>query len=230
MRTILITGANRGIGLGLTRLFLARGEAVIATARRPEKATDLAALRREFPKTLRIEALEVDSDASARRLARRLRGLRAIDVLINNAGVFLDHGTRFETIPEEAVLAAFQANVLGPMRVIRALLPWLKRSRAPVVANMSSVVGSIAANDAGGWYSYRMSKAALNMLNKSFSVDFPRIISVALHPGWVKTDMGTSRAPLTVEESARGLARVISGLGRKDSGRFLDYRGKKLPW
>lgn len=227
-KTALITGANRGIGLGLTEQLLSKGWEVIATARNPDGSRELWETERDYGKRCQIEELDVTSDADLKRLAAKLKG-RPIDLLINNAGVMPERDG-FEKVSADAMLKGFTVNVLGPLKVTQALLPNLKAGTHPVVGTVTSKMGSIADNSSGGYYAYRVSKAAVNMVNKSFAVDFPEIISVVLHPGWVKTAMGGDQAPTSVEESTQGMLQVLLGAKPEDSGKFFDFRGKEIPW
>jgi NAD(P)-dependent dehydrogenase (short-subunit alcohol dehydrogenase family) len=228
MKTFLVTGAGRGIGLELTRQLLANNEHVLATVRKNSPALD--SLRRDYPKQLQILSLEVGLDASVSKLAEQLAAIERIDTLINNAGTYEGQESTLINLDLNVVHAVFETNLFGPIRVTRAVLPWLKRAPTPVVANMTSLMGSVGDNHGGGYYAYRMSKAALNMFTKNLAHEFSQITSVVLHPGWVRTDMGGPQAPLDTQTSAAGLLNVISGLTRKDSGGFFDYRGKELPW
>lgn len=225
----VVTGANRGIGLELVRQALARGDEVEATARRPEEAEALNALSAASDGRLRIHALDVRDDASVSAFAEAIE--RPIDALINNAGVSGQKGA-LESLSMEKALAVFDTNALGALRVTRALLPRLREGAGKKVAHLSSLMGSVADNRGGSSYAYRMSKTALNMAARSLAVDLrgEGIISVPLHPGWVQTDMGGTRAPTKVEDSAAGLLRLIDGLTLEHSGRFFDFTGKELPW
>lgn len=227
---IVVTGANRGIGLEFVRQYLARGESVVATARAPERAEALRALEAPHPGRLRVLPCDVGDDASVRDLARAL-GDGAVDVLVNNAGVRDEYASLGALSTEEA-LRVYSINALGPVRVTRALLPGLLRAKARKVAHISSGMGSIKDNTSGGSYAYRMSKAALNMASRSMAVDLRdrSVISVVFNPGWVKTDMGGRSAPLAVEDSVSALVARIDALTMKDSGRFLNWRGEDYEW
>ncbi|MEN9836232.1 MAG: hypothetical protein RL011_2425 [Pseudomonadota bacterium] len=228
-KTVLITGANRGIGLGLVSKFLAHGHEVIATARNPDGARELWEFEHTYPGRCRIVELDVTDNASIAKLATSLKG-HAIDTLINNAGYLSSPAGGFADLRESDVAKSFNINSLGPIKVTQALLPNLQAAAAPMLVVISSKMGSLADNSSGGYYAYRMSKSALNMFVRSFAVDFPDITAVTLHPGWVKTDMGGEMAPTTVEESATGLFRVITSLKPVDSGRFIDFRGDEVAW
>ncbi len=227
---IAITGASRGIGLELARQYLLRGDSVEAAVRAPQRAVELRRLAGDFPKTLHIYACDVQDEASVRAFAASLNS-GALDVLINNAGR-MGQRISLEELDLGDLVEAFQVNALGAIRVTRACLAWLRRSNVRKVIHMSSKMGSIGDNTSGDHYSYRMSKAALNMAARSMSIDLreERIISVAMHPGWVRTDMGGAAALISAEESAGGIIRAIDGLSLEQTGCFLDYRGRELPW
>ena len=217
-RTVLVTGANRGIGLALARACAARGDRVIGTARRTDEASDLAAVAD------RVLPLDVTDDASVAELAAALADEK-LDLLITNAGILVDDG--FATVDAADVLAQMDANAVGPLRVTQALRDRLAGG-ARVVC-VSSVMGSIAENGSGGYYGYRASKAALNAIVKNLSIDLAPVPVVAVHPGYVKTAM-TGRGEIGPDESAAALLAAIAGLGRRDTGRFLDRHGHDLPW
>ena len=225
----VVTGANRGIGLEICRQLAARGDEVEATAREPGKATALAALAAEADGRVRIHALDVRSDESARALAESI-GPAAVDVLVNNAGI-MGQLRSLESFDLADAMATFDVNALGPIRVTRALLPLLRQSRSARVVHVTSGMGSIGDNTSGGAYGYRMAKAALNMAARSMSVDLrgEGIVSVAMNPGWVKTDMGGAGAPTAVDVCAKGILAVTDGLTLEQSGHFVDYRGGDFP-
>ena len=226
---IVITGANRGIGLELTRQYLARGETVHAGARHPESAPVLAALGKASGGRLHVLACDVTKDDSVRSFAGSVTG--PVDLLINNAGVKLAND-ELADLDLENVAQTFQVNVVGALRVTRALLPALRRSPSPRIASISSGLGSVERNTTGGIYGYRASKAALNMVSRSLAQDLRKenIVTVVLTPGWVKTDMGGSAAPTPVNESAAGLISVIDRLTMEDTGRCISYLGESIPW
>lgn len=220
----LVTGAGRGIGLGMVRALLARGEEVIATARRPQGARELAA------SGARVLQLDVTDPASVAALAGELRG-EPLDVLVGNAGVGVGRSAP-GLIDFDELRRQFEVNAIGTLRVTDALLDNLRRGARRLVAHMSSKMGSIADNTSGNAYAYRASKAALNALTKSLAIDLAPegFTCVVLHPGWVRTDMGGSAAPLSVEESVAGLLAVLESLGPERSGAFLDFSGAEVPW
>lgn len=222
--TYLITGANRGLGLELARQLCARGERVIATARRVKDARELQAL------DVRLETLDVADPQSVQVFADRL-ATEPVDVLINNAGYGVKD-VALAGLDVESLAQFFQINSLGPLRVTLALLPNLRLGGRKTIVQMTSKMGSIADNTSGGCYGYRASKAALNALNKSLAIDLAGegLTCVALHPGWVKTDMGGASAPQEIPESVAGMIGVIDGLDASRNGQFLDFEGNEVPW
>ena len=227
---IVVTGANRGIGLEFVKQYLARGESVVAAVREPQAAEALRALAGASPERLRVLACDVGDDASVADFARAL-GDAAVDVLINNAGVG-GGWTALDAVDTADALRVYSINALGPLRVTRALLPNLLKAGTRKVAHISSGMGSIGDNNSGGAYAYRMSKAALNMASRSMAVDLRdrEVTSVVFNPGWVQTDMGGSGAPLAVGDSVRALIARIDGLTLADSGKFLDWKGPTYEW
>ncbi len=235
--TVLVTGASRGIGLALARELSAQGWHVLAGARDPAAAHGLqAAAGKEGPGTIDILRLDVRSDESVRTAVEEAAGrVRGLDVLVNNAGVFPEEGNEsLESLPLECFEEAFAVNVVGVARVTRLFLPLLGRAAHPRVINISSLAGSISSKEDSLNYCYGASKAALNMLTRTMAAELrPRGITVvAITPGWVKTEIGGPRAPLSVEESARSLAATLGRVSEKDAGQFLDREGKKgaTPW
>ncbi|MCG8405292.1 MAG: SDR family oxidoreductase [Phycisphaerales bacterium] len=229
--TYLITGANRGIGLEFAGQLAAKGISVIAGVRNPESAETLHGLN------IPVETLDVANTVSVTAFAERLEG-RPVDVLINNAGISATHaddpreGRPLEQLKLDEMPRLFDVNSIGPVRVTQALLPNLRAGRRKVVVNISSNLGSITDNTEAGWYAYRASKAALNMLNRSMAIELGAegFTCVVIHPGWVRTDMGGPEAPLSTKESVTGMLNVIDQLTTKDNGCFLDYHGQTMPW
>lgn len=228
MAHILITGANRGIGLGLTKSYLSKGHSVIAACRNPDGERDLWELQSDHPDTLQLLTWDVCADCPD--LASVLPASQPLDLLFNNAGRLAEPGKGMADLALDEVAQSFAVNTLGPMRVIRGVLPSLQRAAEPKVINITSEMGSIAGNASGFAYAYRMSKAALNMMNRSFSLEYPNIISVVLHPGWVQTAMGGPNARIGISESVAGIVAVANGLTKQNSGQFFNYRGELLPW
>ncbi len=223
----VVTGSNRGIGLEFVRQLVSRGEEVDAGVRAPGAASELKALARPGAR-LRIHALDVADGASVERFAT---GLPAgpVDVLINNAGVS-GHKSG-EPIDPDDILRVFDTNAVGTLRMIRALLPRLREGRGRKVVNLSSQLGSIA-EASGGRYAYRLSKVALNMATKLLAADLgpDGILAVAVHPGWVQSEMGGRAAPVPPEQSVKGLLKLIDGLTPAQSGHFFDFQGRPLAW
>ena len=230
MPTALITGANRGLGQALVRSFATDGWRVHACCRVPDKSLDLRRVAEAADGLVEVHRLDVTDDLQVRGLARSLEG-EPLDLLFNNAGIY---GPRegFGSQDFEAWAKVLQVNLLAPLRMVENFVDLVAASERKLIANMSSRLGSIAENRGGSSYLYRSSKAALNMATRSLAVDLePRGIAVvALHPGWVQTDMGGEEAALTIDESVAGLRRVIAGLTIDESGRFFDYSGAELPW
>ena len=215
MPTILITGAGRGLGLELARQYAQDGWRVIGTARNAEAETI---------------ALDVTNTAQVKQLSSKLKGV-PIDVLFCNAGIMGTRGRALGSFDYAEWEKVLQVNLLGVAAVIEALIENVAASERKTVAVMSSRLGSIT-ESSGMTLPYSTSKAALNLLAKGLAATLaPRgVIVVALSPGWVKTDMGGQAAHLTPEVSVRGLRKVIGGLQREDSGKFLSYDGSSIPW
>lgn len=235
-RHVLVTGANRGIGLEFVRQLLARGDRVVAACRQPAKATALNMLSGEHPGRLHVLPLDVADARSREALARELPltggegpDVLPIDLLINNAGV-LHAGERFGQLTDANFDDSFRINASGPLLLTQALAPQL--ADGATVANISSVLGSIASTERFGTPSYNLSKAAQNMATRLLA-DALRgrgIRVVALHPGWVQTEMGGDGAQIAPAESVAGLLKTLDGLQAADSGAFFDWNGRTVPW
>ena len=225
--TILLAGANRGLGLGLVREYLGRGWTVIATARDPERATDLAALKKDHPEHLRIEALEISDAAATASLVKALHGTK-LDVIFVVAGMSKHSGTPIHEVPPEDAAREFMVNAYAPVTFAEALLSVAAPNATFVF--MTSILGSIASNAGGGMELYRATKSALNMLGSCFALRHKGSPVLLLHPGWVRTDMGGDKAPLDVPTSVRGLADTIAARRGKAGLAYLDYQNHTLPW
>jgi len=229
-----VTGANRGLGLEFVRQLLARGDRVVATCRHPGKASALNALAGEHPGRLHVLPLDVADPRAIAEVARELLLLDDdagdhIDLLVNGAGV-LHSGERFGSVGAVNLDDSFRVNAMGPFLLTQALAPRLADGAR--VANITSQLGSIANTTRFGTPSYNISKAAQNMATALLAAALRErgITVVALHPGWVQTDMGGAGATVAPQQSVSGLLRVIGGLKASDSGSFLDWRGQSLPW
>lgn len=226
MPSVLITGANRGLGLEFVRSFAADGWRVHACARNVEKAKKVKALSGDVIS----HKLDVTNGLKVASLARELAD-EPLDLLINNAGVYGPR-TGFGETDYEEWASVLQVNTLAPLRVVERFAGVLEKSETKTVVNISSRLGSIASNDSGGSYIYRSSKAALNMVTKGLSVDLgPKGFTViSFHPGWVQTDMGGEAADIPAKESVAGMRRVIAGLTTADNGKFFNYDGSEIDW
>lgn len=225
---VVITGANRGIGLGLVGRYLRAGDSVIAGCRDPDAAHELKALSASGD--LGIKSLDIGSAHSIHQFAESLSG-QPVDVLINNAGVGGGTEQSFMEINEADWLEVLRINTLAPMFVTRALLDNVRRGKLKKVMMMSSQLGAISYPSIG-YYAYETAKAALNKAVRALAQDLEKdgICVCALHPGWVKTDMGGPGAPLDVESATTGLVSTIAKLDLKESGGFWQWNGKPHDW
>ena len=220
MATALVTGANRGIGLALCRLLRQRGDTVIGVCRHTSPALETLGARV-------VADVDVTSDASVGKLARELAGTR-LDLLILNAGILRESG--LDDLDLDDVHAQLEVNAVGPLRIAHALHPNL--ASGSKVALITSRMGSMGDNGSGGYYGYRMSKAALNAAGVSLAVDLrPRGVAVAiLHPGFVRTEMPGGTGNVEAIDAAKMLLARIDALTLKTSGHFLHANGDPLPW
>lgn len=224
--TVVITGANRGIGLEFARRFGADRWRVHAAVRDPDSAEDLKALDGDVV----VHPVDVTSDLQVREFADSLAGA-PVDLLINNAGIIGPRGLTLDDMDFGAWVEVLRVNVLSPVRMLGALLPNLEAGGRKMVVNITSRMGSIG-TAGGGSYVYRSSKAALNAAMKNIALDLADrgLTVVMIHPGWVSTDMGGASAPVTPEDSVTGMLSLIDSLGPSDTGRFFDYQGETIPW
>ena len=233
MQTILVTGANRGIGFALTVQLLKDDARIFATCRRPEQADALKDLAREHPERLDILQLDVDDEASISAALQAITAKAdALDLLVNNAGIGGGEGGRvMGRLTASEVGRVVTTNAVAPLIVTQAFRDLLKHGDNPRVVMISSGMGSLARAD-GSSYAYRMSKAAMNMAARVLAFDsaMSGITSVTVNPGWVQTDMGGPSASLKPEESASALRRLVNRLGPADNGKFFQYDGSELPW
>lgn len=231
MPTILITGANRGLGLAFAHSYAAQGWHVVATCRAPDGADDLRALRDAHKDKITLERLDMQDWAGIDHLAQALAD-RPIDLLLLNAGQFGPRDQSISGFSDHEWMQVLRTNLMGPYKTAIAFAPHVARSSYKKIIAISSLMGSIQDNKAGGYYVYRSSKAALNAVMKSMALDLaPRGVTVAiLHPGWVKTDMGGSSAPLEITDSVSAMQKTIAALTQDKTGGFFNYDGKVLPW
>lgn len=227
--TVLITGANRGLGLEFVKQYAEAGWQVIACCRWPDEAKALQALAERHAEQVEVHQLNVANFEEIDALALILQG-RAIDLLINNAGVYPQ--SEFGDIDYEAWAEAFHINSMAPMKMVEAFVGHVAASNLKKIVTLSSKMGSLDDNTSGGSYIYRSTKTAVNMVMKSLSIDLkPRgIASTILHPGWVRTEMGGPNGLIDAPESVAGLRRVIENLTLENSGRFVAYDGKEIAW
>tara|TARA_B100002049_G_scaffold76967_1_gene56606 strand:+ start:339 stop:1031 length:693 start_codon:yes stop_codon:yes gene_type:complete len=230
MATVLITGTNRGIGLEFAKQFIARGDTLLATCRDIASATELDRLKVNNEK-LQIFELDVSSQESMESLPEKLEG-QAIDIFINNAGVYGPRDSEFGNVSTGEWAKVFQINAKAPMILTQLLIENLHDGFEKKLIYISSKMGSIDDNKGGGSYVYRSSKAALNAVAKSIAVDLGNSgYSVAvLHPGWVQTDMGGPNALIDTGTSVSNMINVIDNLNTQNSGSFFNYDGVIIPW
>lgn len=230
---VLLTGANRGLGLEFTRQWAAAGRRVFATCRDPDRAEALRSLAAEHPDRVTMVPCDVADEASVRDAARTVaEAADGLELVLNNAGVGGWRGG-IEELDLDEVRQVFETNALGPMRVARAFLPLLRRGRDPRrLVHITSLMGSVGDNRSGGAWPYRISKSALNMAGVNLARELAEegIASTLLHPGWVATDMGGSGATLPVAEAVGSLIATIESLTMADTGAFYDRNGQPLPW
>ncbi|BES69498.1 SDR family oxidoreductase [Marinobacter nanhaiticus D15-8W] len=221
MQRVLITGANRGIGLELARLYADRGWGVIGVCR--QSSPELEAVAEKV-----IDGVDVTDPAGISRIVDGLRDVEAIDLLINNAGLLQDE--QLGSIDFDSIRTQMEVNAYAPLRVTEAVLQFIHRGGK--IVNVTSRMGSIADNDSGGRYGYRASKAALNAFGRSLAMDLkPKGIAVAqLHPGYVKTRMVNFGGMISPQEAAAGLAERIDSLNLDNTGSFWHSNGEELPW
>jgi NAD(P)-dependent dehydrogenase (short-subunit alcohol dehydrogenase family) len=233
--TVLITGSNRGIGLEYVRQYAARGWNVIATARKPDEATELRALAASNPR-IAIERLDVTDLGAVDALAAKYAG-RPVDVLVNNAGITGTPEQQYfgKSSDYDVFAQVLKTNVIAPLKIAEAFLPHLEAGRQKKLVNVSSSEGSIAGASSGRMYFYRASKAALNMEMRNVALAMKgRGIAVAMiNPGPVDTDM-MARVPKSIlrpkDVAVADLIRITDSLTLENTGQFWDFTGKPLPW
>jgi NAD(P)-dependent dehydrogenase (short-subunit alcohol dehydrogenase family) len=230
---ILITGANRGIGLAVVEQYLLHTDAqVFAGVRNPDAASALQALVAEYDDRLVLVQLEVTDGASRQNAFSSIHAQTSgLDALINNAGIDPD-GQKLETITAETMRQVLEVNTIAPLLLVQTMLPLLKGGKNARIVNISSSMGSLERRTYGGSYAYCASKSALNMHTRGLAADLRAdgITCVMLDPGWVRTDMGGQNAALDTVTSATGIVQVVSNLTMKDSGTYLVYDGTSHPF
>ncbi len=228
MSTVLITGANRGIGLELTRQYADAGWTVIATCRKPIAPGELATL----PGDIQVHGLDVTDHRQVARLADELSAT-AIDLLINNAGVYGERNSAHQGIDYTDWEQAFRVNAMAPVKVVECFLPHLRAGSGKMIATVSSVLASIAESSPNSAsYAYRTSKCAVNMAMHVLAGELrpDGIAVILLHPGWVRTDMGGADAAIDARTSVSGIRKLLDGAGLAESGRLFAYDGREIPW
>jgi NAD(P)-dependent dehydrogenase (short-subunit alcohol dehydrogenase family) len=248
VKTVLITGANRGIGFNLVKEIttVLKPEFLFATFRNVAQAKELESFANANTTVHPIQ-FDVRDFNKYDELANEVEAKTkeaGLNLLINNAGISSKYA-RLSGVRKEDLVASFETNTIAPILLTKAFLNQLQKAAESVpdkdapwgikraaVVNISSILGSIASNDNGGLFPYRCSKAALNAATKSMSIDFQKtkILAVVIHPGWVQTDMGGPKAPITPAESVKGIVQVIKDLNETHNGEFIQYDGEKLPW
>lgn len=228
METVVISGANRGIGLELTRRFATNGCQVFAGCRRPDQADQLSQLAENLD--IKIRTLDVTSSDDVEALKAELES-QTVDVLINNAGIMGSQRQAVDDMDYAAWLQAFEVNTLAPFRLATAIRPSVSRSSNPRIVTISSQMGSLNRKSKGS-FAYRSSKAAVNKVMQVLSMELEAegIIVCPVHPGWVRTDMGGPKAEISVDESADGLFSLINNLTKEQSGRFWTWSGDEHDW
>ncbi len=227
MPTCLVTGANRGLGLEFARQYAADGWKVHAACRRPDQAAALAKVEGD----IHVHALDVTDFARVEALAKSLKG-EAIDLLINNAGVYGPRTVTYDSVDYGAWCEVLRVDTMAPLKVSAVFLDSVARSKLKRIVAVTSKMGSMTDNTSGGSYIYRSAKAALNAVMRSLALDVKGrgVTVVVVHPGWVRTDMGGAGALIDAFESVAGMRDVISKLRLEDSGRFINYDGSEVPW
>lgn len=230
MLNVLVAGASRGIGLGLVRAWLERGARVFAVARNPDASAGLAELAGQFGERLQVVAADLNAPTAGAEIVAAL-GAARLDRVLLNAGVYGPAAQDVATASEAEIGHLFLSNAIAPLRLARALRPQLNRDA--VLGCTSSVMASLQLSPGADMPLYAASKATLNSLLLSWAAqlgDTRDFALLALHPGWVQTDMGGANAPLTVEQSVAGLVAVVEAAAGTRDCRFVDYQGETLPW
>ena len=230
METILVTGANRGIGLELVKQYCNQNYQVIGTYRNENTSGEFISMSRNL-NNLKVYSLDVSSDQSLKNFSSKL-GDTPVDIFINNAGVFGPRDSSFNNVDERNWISVFQTNAIAPLLLTQLIIENLRNGSQKKLIYITSKMGSIDDNKSGGAYIYRSSKTALNSVVKSISLDLAKDgMKVALlHPGWVRTDMGGPNGLIDTTKSVSRMTEVIDRLSQSDSGCFFNYDGSKIPW
>ena len=235
---VFITGANRGLGLELTRQYLERGDHVFAASRTPADATELQQLQQQYADRLVLLPLDVTNAGSIASAAQTVSATTdSLDLLINNAGVYPHAGSgdahqRLGQLTHDDAIETMQVNAIGPLLVSQALLPLLRAGHKGRIISISSGQGSLTWKASGDPYHYSASKAALNMYMRSLAAEIGHmgLISVIVDPGWMRTGMGGDHATQEPAESARGIIRLVEQLHAEENGSFVTWQGQPVPW
>ena len=229
---VLVIGANRGIGLGLIKEILNKNSTtnVFATYRDKNKSNELINLSEKY-QNLKLITLEINNQNTINNLKDELKDVQ-IDYLIINSGILIDRSSSIKSVKERELKETFAINTIGPVMVLQSLLKNVLLSDKKVVMVMSSIGGSIGSYKSSDVYSYRISKAALNASMRLASIELlsQGVKILIMHPGWVKTDMGGKNAQIEINESVKGIISVLEKADNYETGVFVDYKGKKLPW
>lgn len=244
MKSVLITGANRGLGLELTRQYLAGGHQVFAATRQPEAATELHALAAQADGRLIVVALDVTDAASLTAAYQQVAAATDhLDILINNAGILPGHpgsgiaadnqqSQQLGQLSYDDAMRVFATNAVGPLLVTQQFLPLLKAGHKSRVVSLSSGLGSLELKASGSHYHYSASKAAMNMYMRTLAAEAGQygIISIMVDPGWMRTEMGGTGAALPAADSAKGIIRLTGQLHAEENGSFVTWQGKPVAW
>ncbi|MBC6990435.1 MULTISPECIES: SDR family oxidoreductase [Hymenobacter] len=243
MKRVLITGANRGLGLELTRQYLERGDQVFAATRQPESAIDLNTLHEQYPDRLVVIGLDVTDPASLEAARKAVEAVTdGLDILINNAGILPGHpGSGLNDDPNtqylgnlryDDALQVFGTNAVGPLLVAQEFLGLLRAGNKSRIVSLSSGLGSLTLKASGSQYHYSASKAAMNMYMRTVAAEVGHygLISIMVDPGWMRTDMGGTGAALNPTDSARGIIRLTDQLHAEENGSFLNWQGQHVAW
>ena len=236
MPTVFVTGANRGLGFEHVKQYAEKDWEIIACSRNPEKSKDLLELSKKFPENIIIERLDVSNFEAVSDLSQKYSN-KPIDILINNAGTLGPKGVpeamgyqNIDHMDFEIWRDILEVNLLAPFKVATAFHDQVAMSERKILIMMSSDLGSVQQNNFGGLYSYRASKAGLNILSKGMSIDWDDITVIALAPGWCKTYLGGEEAEIEPDISVAEQQLMFESIKPDDSGKFLDRFGKEVPW